>query len=96
MLGSSLTRRVVPDSLDVMSVRIDRERRVVTRRVIAIAGTAVVLRTCFEGGLVKGVDLFATACLEGEVRRHHRVFGADPKIGVLPSLKPADWPYSMF
>src|ERR1700759_3787435 len=51
--GSLLLARVVPDGLDIIAIGIVDERRIVTGRIVAIAGAAVILAASRKGPLVE-------------------------------------------
>src|SRR6185437_1228484 len=78
---------VVPNGFDVMAVRIDDEGREVSRGIVAISGSAVVFGARGDGGSMKRFDLFPIRRLEGQVGRHHRLFGSDPEVGIRTVVK---------
>src|SRR6185312_11564733 len=74
---------VVPDRLDVVSVRVVHEGRVVPWPVVAITRSPVVPAAGRERRCMERLHLLATACLECEVQGRERFLVADPEVGVL-------------
>src|SRR6185437_9042111 len=68
---------------DVVSIRIVDECGVVTRPVIAVSRTPVVLPAGGQRGRMEGFDLSFASRLERQVHRHHRHFAGNPEIRVL-------------
>src|SRR5262245_3235034 len=75
---------VVPNGLDVVTVEIVDERRVVPRPVVApVAGPAVVAPAGGERRAVEPFDLVLVPRFERDVRRLDPLAFADPKVRVL-------------
>src|SRR6187551_3451771 len=80
---------VVPNGLDVVTVEVMHERRVIPRPVIApIAGPTVVSPTGGERRAIERLDFALALRLERDVRRLDALALTDPKIGVLAVVEP--------